>query len=1673
MNPVPTVSYAPFLDLAVCHDTQCQHAVKVGNLARHLRQVHKVSSEKAAEMQSEVQSRQISLPEPVPSDRQMYLDTITQRIAASSKTSSSHPMPLPPLPFLPVVQCKQCLKCGEIKQSDDSMRRHLRECYSPPVRLPSVGPAVDGSLDSDSNTKQVPASMCKSAMVTIFAQSIFGGKNTAWFPVIDEQSTTLLQLLQLEQGSAPGSGDDTSAPHLDSFLSEMRYDVQLKMYKISMQDAYNAAQWGSRPPYPHARRVLAAYLHQAFSVAAQKPYIKSHVFLDTPLRLALSTETMRTYITRLSRLLTFLFTVSSEWPQSKRITFMTNAQHSQVNEFKHICTAADSNLTPALSKFHIIARSILFDPLDTNQTVIPLFISCTAVKRSNYASVSQTFRFGNAQETSPMLAAMKYLAKCAAVTHIYAFPRSATERLDAWKLLSAATSEYADCGATVIASNLRCCHRLADTESHHIHTVLCTRHSMCGIVDGVELSLAQLGGKIHTLQHTSWELLETKLMMGLRLNGNFWQTLSTLQDALGEKSPGYWYLMHPHNYDSLNAWRRAYVNAVHPHLFNSDASVKEDAAEQFIKNSMELHDHLYTLMQLCSGGPARATESAALRIRNTPKATRNIFVSQGQLLTILTYSKTRNTQDGTGRAIVRCPDAVTAGMMHIYMLLINPMQTLLAAKVQNESPPPVVPSVMPPPPPPPLRWSIAAGELRKSDDSAVVNPLDFMFDTSSPDRLRAAFTSCLTSVDVPLNTTQYRHYHSAVVKNFLPAAAAAWKTDFQDDPSNSHTLHIQAGHTEHTATKTYGVARSQLTSLTSTELHQFRNASETWHRVLRLPTGSPIPFTEKKHPYSFGSQVPSEVHHQQVKQCNNTETPMNGRSHPSAPPPPTNASQPTQYSATGATGSSDMIATAQIMARLDCIENSLNLLLASAERQSSVTISRAAGNPDMNSKLCFQTDGQIPGTSPSSATDIKSKPSLSMPPNTPDGASLSLQTFLQSPNANFRSQQQKEAVLHALQPGNDVLVVQPTGSGKSLLFMLPAFMKPEKISFVVVPLVSLQQDLIHRCAAKGITAVRFADYQDTAGARIVIVSAEHLVLPAYAALLRTAAAKQTLHAIFIDEAHLVLLWKNFRQSLQDVREFVRPHDIAVPIIAMTATCPPTLQDRLSVACGMQAWQVMRSPTTRRNIRYSVRQVAASSMMLAAAQLIDRIANNCDVSTGDMRLILYIQNKARCTAVKHVFSLICPQIRCLVYHADLSDTQRASALQEWQANISTKPRLMIATSAFGCGIDVPSVRCVLHLGIPSTVIDFLQESGRAGRDGLKAESIILHQPILSIPTTAAVQTTQADQNYTERSAGRGENIGSVAVPSAGFGAPSALCTTPKTDCRRWFIDTFADGATDKRSCQSRNLEPCDHCEALLGDGNNQTKRRREIDVDVQHTEENRNVTVRGCAGPSAAAAAAPTSALPGGCGTRLHNSTRRRTAPINSTTVTNSDVPEATGIISGNYSLPPVPAIEDSQVQPATADDLRHIAERLYGTCPPCSTATANLVRHKTQTVHCFNNICLRCCGSGHKASLCPNLTLPPNTLGCYRCSLNKVNGKVVHNAGTYGKRGCQLKIVFCYCICMWETARLRKMIEQRIQCTSQFSSTAEFVQWLRNGTDTKPGPGILLMVPVIQALLPE
>lgn len=179
------------------------------------------------------------------------------------------------------------------------------------------------------------------------------------------------------------------------------------------------------------------------------------------------------------------------------------------------------------------------------------------------------------------------------------------------------------------------------------------------------------------LQKLSLGLMQEKLLNGLRITDAFWSSVQNLDDTMTDQTPGYWFGMHNANQHHLFHWYQALHGKLKSSLLESDTSLNEDKARAYLQDCESLQEHIYTLLQVCSGAPARASELGILRVCNTAVGRRNIFTQAGLVFTVITYHKGRNVHDGVGRPIARYPDAVTAGILLIYLTVIRPVEYAL------------------------------------------------------------------------------------------------------------------------------------------------------------------------------------------------------------------------------------------------------------------------------------------------------------------------------------------------------------------------------------------------------------------------------------------------------------------------------------------------------------------------------------------------------------------------------------------------------------------------------------------------------------------------------------------------------------------------------------------------------------------------------------------------------------------------------------------------------------------------------------------------------------------------------------------------------------------------------------------------------------------------------------
>ncbi|MFW6031755.1 MAG: DNA helicase RecQ [Phycisphaeraceae bacterium] len=324
-------------------------------------------------------------------------------------------------------------------------------------------------------------------------------------------------------------------------------------------------------------------------------------------------------------------------------------------------------------------------------------------------------------------------------------------------------------------------------------------------------------------------------------------------------------------------------------------------------------------------------------------------------------------------------------------------------------------------------------------------------------------------------------------------------------------------------------------------------------------------------------------------------------------------------------------------------------------------------------------------------------------------------------HTQFRPMQ--EPIIADALAGRDVFVVMPTGGGKSLCYQLPAI-ADEGVTIVVSPLIALMQNQVDLLQASGVRAtflnstleraeIQQREQAAAAGAYdLVYMAPERLMSPAGRNLL----LRMNVPRFAIDEAHCISEWgHDFRpeyRMLSELREGFDGRFAGVPMMALTATATPRVAQDIVRQLRLRSPGVYKSDFERTNLHYAVRPKQKAFQKIAAY-----IEDH-----GDAEGIIYCQSRAKCDDFAE--RLRHRGIAALPYHAGMSGEDRHA---NQHAFVYGEARVMVATIAFGMGIDKPDVRFVIHADLPRHLEGYYQETGRAGRDGLKADCILFYSP----------------------------------------------------------------------------------------------------------------------------------------------------------------------------------------------------------------------------------------------------------------------------------------------------------------------------------------------------------
>lgn len=398
--------------------------------------------------------------------------------------------------------------------------------------------------------------------------------------------------------------------------------------------------------------------------------------------------------------------------------------------------------------------------------------------------------------------------------------------------------------------------------------------------------------------------------------------------------------------------------------------------------------------------------------------------------------------------------------------------------------------------------------------------------------------------------------------------------------------------------------------------------------------------------------------------------------------------------------------------------------------------------------------------------------------------------------SDFRPGQRE--VVDAIMAGRDTLAVMPTGAGKSLCYQLPA-LTVSGTTVIVSPLIALMKDQIGALKSRGITAEfvnstlelneisAIMDAVVNGGVRILYIAPERFRSKDFTDIFK----KLPVSLFAIDEAHCVSSWgHDFRPDYLTLREMVKMLPRRPTVVACTATATPEVKDDIVEQLGLRAPQVFVRGFDRPNLRYDVEQGMVNYDR--DAQLLHLVKNT--PGSG----IIYAGTRDRSEEIAAM--LRDEDIEALPYHAGL-DLEVRREVQD--AFMTDAARVIVATVAFGMGIDKPDVRFVIHAAMPGSLEAYYQEAGRAGRDGKPARCVLLHSWADKNLQEYFIRKGLEDMLEKEKS--RKEAEAFAALRTARLERMTRYVTTRQCR-RRKILEYFGD----PDAARIKNCNGCDRC-----------------------------------------------------------------------------------------------------------------------------------------------------------------------------------------------------------------------------------------------------------------------
>ena len=413
--------------------------------------------------------------------------------------------------------------------------------------------------------------------------------------------------------------------------------------------------------------------------------------------------------------------------------------------------------------------------------------------------------------------------------------------------------------------------------------------------------------------------------------------------------------------------------------------------------------------------------------------------------------------------------------------------------------------------------------------------------------------------------------------------------------------------------------------------------------------------------------------------------------------------------------------------------------------------------------------------------------------------------------AGWKSREQEKALTTIMSWTEQVVAILPTGAGKSLLFMLPCTLPDAGITILIVPLVSLHGDMLRRVGEMKIDHLEWQPGESREAA-LILVSAEAVSSKDFMKYARRLVAEQKLDRIVVDECHLTVVAAEYRPS---IIELTAIRSLRTQFVYLTATLPPSMRAEFEERNYLYHPTVIRAPSNRPNIFYMVRKIdarAGSLLKQAAVEAKEAWTDSGFFNHTHDKIILYVRT---CKDADDLAELL----GCSSYTAESGTSEEKKQILDRWTQVPNTPYI-VATTALAEGFDYPHVRLVMNVDEPESLVIFAQESGRAGRDGKRAYSMVL------LPASWEPQTTDSPPVDPHKVANYRDDL----ALQKRRDKRAAHQYLQGKQCYRTSLSDYLDVAQDRRWCMPEDV-PCDLCRVAHQDVIDPVEK---VEQDTAHT-----------------------------------------------------------------------------------------------------------------------------------------------------------------------------------------------------------------------------------------------